>query len=95
MDTMSRAPKVCAEPDCVQLTRGAPRCPAHTKTSRWPNRQYPRTSRAGHQARRLRVLDRDQHQCQLRYADICVGTATICDHIVALALGGNDTDENC
>ena len=38
---------------------------------------------------------RDRHLCQLRYPGICIGTATRCDHIVAVGLGGADTDDNC
>ena len=78
----------------IELVRGASYCPEHQPAHRWPKRQRPRTSRAGHQQRRLRVLARDGHRCQLRY-DGCQGVATVCDHIVVLALGGQDTHANC
>jgi 5-methylcytosine-specific restriction enzyme A len=46
---------------------------------------------SGWQEIRLRVLRRDCYQCQLRYADICVGKASQVDHIVQPeAGGGND-----
>jgi 5-methylcytosine-specific restriction protein A len=57
----------------------------------WPDRPRSRTSRTGHKNRRQRVLKRDGYQFQLRYPG-CEGRATIVDHIVALALGGADTD---
>ena len=37
---------------------------------------------------RKKVLERDGYQCQLRYADICVGRATQVDHIVQPEAGG-------
>lgn len=53
-----------------------------------------RTSTAEHKARRIRVLRRDNYECQIKGPN-CIGKATICDHIVAIALGGADTDDNC
>jgi hypothetical protein len=43
---------------------------------------------SGWQAARKRVLERDRYQCQLRYADICVGRASQVDHIVQPEAGG-------
>jgi 5-methylcytosine-specific restriction protein A len=40
------------------------------------------------QARVRRVLERDGYQCQLRYADICVGKASQVDHIIQPEAGG-------
>jgi len=37
---------------------------------------------------RKRVLERDGYQCQLRYADICLGKASQVDHIVQPEAGG-------
>jgi hypothetical protein len=31
----------------------------------------------------------------LRYAGVCIGIATVVDHVLALKLGGSDTDDNC
>ena len=71
-------------------------CLEHEKQRGWVRgRNETRTNRPEHEARRARILKRDNHSCQLRYPGICLGTATICDHIVALGLGGADTDENC
>jgi 5-methylcytosine-specific restriction protein A len=39
---------------------------------------------------RKKVLERDGYQCQLRYADICVGRASECDHIVQPEAGGSN-----
>ncbi|WP_448389415.1 HNH endonuclease [Mycolicibacterium sp. XJ1904] len=86
-----RAPKHCGIQGCQQLARPGQRCPAHKH--RW-GRGDKRTGTTQHKARRLRVLKRDGYQCQLRYPG-CIGTATICDHIIALGLGGRDADDNC
>lgn len=53
-----------------------------------------RTSSPAHRARRARVLARDGHACQLRLPG-CAGHATVCDHVVNLAAGGTDSDDNC
>jgi 5-methylcytosine-specific restriction protein A len=37
---------------------------------------------------RKKVLERNGYQCQLRYADICVGKASQVDHIVQPEAGG-------
>jgi 5-methylcytosine-specific restriction protein A len=37
---------------------------------------------------RLEVLKRDDYQCQLRFADTCVGRASQVDHIVQPEAGG-------
>ena len=42
----------------------------------------------GWQVIRKRVLERDGYQCQLRYADICIGRASQVDHIVQPEAGG-------
>lgn len=60
----------------------------------WKNGGPTRTTTPEHKARRTRVLRRDRFRCQIR-GPKCLGRATICDHILALALGGTDTDENC
>jgi 5-methylcytosine-specific restriction enzyme A len=46
------------------------------------------------QAVRKKVLERDGYQCQLRYADICVGRASQVDHIVQPEAGGTNALEN-
>ena len=58
-----------------------------------------RTSTTAHKQRRRRVLERDNHQCQIR-GPKCIGTATECDHIINVKAFGNqpelaETDENC
>jgi len=44
--------------------------------------------RSGWQVIRKQVLVRDGYQCQLRYADVCVGRASQVDHIVQPEAGG-------
>jgi 5-methylcytosine-specific restriction protein A len=48
----------------------------------------------GWQVIRKRVLVRDHYQCQLRYADICVGRASQVDHIVQPEAGGTNDLSN-
>jgi 5-methylcytosine-specific restriction enzyme A len=43
---------------------------------------------------RKQVLERDGYQCQLRYADICVGRASAVDHIVQPEAGGTNDPGN-
>ena len=43
---------------------------------------------SGWQAVRKRVLEGDGYQCQLNYADICLGRASQVDHIVQPEAGG-------
>jgi 5-methylcytosine-specific restriction protein A len=74
-------PRACAR--CHQPARG--RCPC-TKGS-WGQG----STRAGRKARTA-ALNRDRHQCQLRY-DGCTGTATEADHITSItALGQSRAD---
>lgn len=86
-----RAKKHCGIQGCTQLVRPGTRCPQHQHG--W-GKGAQRTGTTTHQARRLRVLARDRHLCQLRY-DCCITQATVCDHTLALGLGGTDTDDNC
>jgi 5-methylcytosine-specific restriction protein A len=46
--------------------------------------------RSGWQATAKRVLERDHHECQLRFPGICVGRAREVDHIVQPEAGGTD-----
>lgn len=73
----------------MTLVRPGTRCPLHQH--RW-GKGHTRTNTTEHRARRLRVLKRDRYLCQLRY-DCCISEATIADHTIALALGGQDTDD--
>ncbi|WP_205124362.1 HNH endonuclease [Tsukamurella asaccharolytica] len=53
-----------------------------------------RTSTPEHRARRRRVFARDGHRCKIRGPQ-CTGAADVLDHIVPIAEGGDETDENC
>jgi len=44
--------------------------------------------------RRLACLERDHHQCQIRYRDICTGVASEVDHIRPASQGGTDSLTN-
>lgn len=63
-------------------------------THRWGTGARDRTGTAEHKKQRQRILRRDRHQCQLRYAGICTLTATEMDHRSNVAAGGTDDDEN-
>ena len=92
MVIMPRPPKHCGINGCVRIVPAGQRCEQHQH--RW-GRGNPRTSTPEHRARRARVLARDGGRCQLQYEGICIHRATVCDHIQALGLGGQDTDDNC
>ena len=91
-----RAPKICSHQGCVALVYdGGRHCAEHVKLHRWQGTDTRRTSTAAHKARRARVLRRDGGVCQLGYEGVCVHPATECDHVISIADGGEDTDENC
>ncbi|MGV0675842.1 HNH endonuclease [Mycolicibacterium fortuitum] len=92
---MARAPKLCGATGCTTLVRGHTYCPHHQRQRGWRRGGTTRTNTTEHRARHDRVLQRDGYQCSLRYPGICIGTATICDHIVALTEHGADSDDNC
>lgn len=86
---MPRAPRVCADPNCVTLTHTT-RCPDHTKHG-W-GKGNPRTKDPRHEAWRKTVLTRDHWRCQIRHPTRCIGKANIADHIIAVAFGGPEYD---
>lgn len=59
-------------------------------TSGWGGKGSDRTWRK----LRARILDRDQHQCQIRLPGICIGHATHVDHILPKTKGGTDHPTN-
>lgn len=92
---MPRAPKVCNELGCATLVYSERRrCDVHYKPFGGKGGTSSRTKTSAHKHRRLRVLARANYQCQIRYADICLGDATDFDHIVALSERGADNDGN-
>ena len=92
-----RAKHVCPVDGCTRLIdAGVRRCTEHASQRGWGARTSSGTSRTGtaaHKARRLRILKRDP-TCRLGYPG-CTLTSTVLDHVVALGLGGADTDSNC
>lgn len=92
-----RGKKICGwSTGCSKLVDSGTRyCEQHRREHQWQGVDSKRSGTAEHRARQDRVLARDGHRCQIRYEDICLGHATTLDHIVALGLGGDDSDENC
>lgn len=94
---MSRAPKLCNHPGCVDLVPAGTRCCTEHHQAGW-NRS-PRTASAGRtgnrawREQRAKVLQRDGHQCQLRLPG-CTVIATEVDHVIAVHLGGGDANTN-
>lgn len=88
---MPRAPKPCGIKGCTVIVPNGQRCADHRHG--WPtNTGATRTNTAEHRDWRTQVLQRAGHRCQIHYPDICIGTATIADHIKATALGGAHYD---
>jgi 5-methylcytosine-specific restriction protein A len=86
---MPKAPRKCAGNNgtCPQLIRHANYCPEHQRTNSWAGRTTGQGSTNQWRKTRLLVLQRDRHQCQLRY-DGCTGYATEVDHIDGIATTG-------
>lgn len=61
-----------------------------------PPRKTGRGSTRAWRTTRARILDRDQHRCQVlnKYGRPCGNTATTVDHIIPVARGGTDDPEN-
>jgi 5-methylcytosine-specific restriction enzyme A len=95
MSAYGRAPKICAEPGCVQLVRNASRCPEHSKPAYQGSTRGASTSSSAWKQLRLLILRRDNRQC--RIADTgCEGLANEVDHILPVARGGSEFDPaNC
>jgi 5-methylcytosine-specific restriction protein A len=87
---LPRAPKHCGINGCTELVPNGQRCEQHKHG--W-GKGNPRTNTRAHRDLRQRVLARDGHTCQIKYPGICIGHATIADHVLALGLGGQDTDD--
>jgi 5-methylcytosine-specific restriction protein A len=94
---MPRAPRHCGINGCVSIVPAGQRCPEHRSTWSTAPRSASskRTSTRAWRQQRAKVLQRDQHTCQLRYPDICIGTATQIDHCISVADGGGDEMSNC
>ena len=69
---------------------GTSRCRAHTRSGWATHRPVANLYAYGSDwaTRARQVLVRDGYQCQLRYADICVGRASQVDHIIQPEAGG-------
>lgn len=90
-----RANKICGHEICSRIVPpGVRYCDQHRTEKQWRGVDSKRSGATGHQARRQRVLRRDNYLCQLRY-EACVQLASHVDHVVPLAEGGADDDRNC
>lgn len=80
---MPRAPKPCGIKGCKTIVPNGTRCPLHANG--W--KQGPRTASSqvtttwAWQQLTPKVLERDHHQCQIRYPGHCTGRATVVDKI--------------
>lgn len=85
---MPRAPRRCpgANGTCDELITGTKYCPEHTVAWRG-QRTASSTVTTTAQWRKLAptILDRDGHQCQIQYPDICTGYADTVDKIIPAA----------
>lgn len=79
---MPRAPRRCPGDDyqCPHMITTTQYCPDHTRPWRGERTASSRvTITAEWQALVPVILDRDNHQCQIRYPNICIGHATTVD----------------
>ncbi|MGH9281636.1 MAG: HNH endonuclease [Acidimicrobiales bacterium] len=84
----TRAARPCPEPGCPELTTGG-RCPRHARPA-WRNSTRDQRLPDDWPDRRLRILNRDGHTCQVRFS-VCAGLATEVDHIIP---GDDHSDAN-
>lgn len=83
----TRAERICPQPGCIE-----PRpCEKHTPKPWAKSTRRERIGTSGWQQQRdaHRILARDGHTCCQ-----CGAPATIADHIIPVAQGGPDTDDN-
>lgn len=76
---------------------GAVDCQRHGARSGWATHRPAANAyayRSGWQARAKQVLERDRHECQLRYPGVCIGRAREVDHIVQPEAGGTNDLSN-
>ena len=88
------APRPCKQPGCSTLVRdGSARCSAH-KLQQWVKRpEVKRQSGRALQRKRAELFAREP-LCRLCAANGFVTIAALRDHIVPLAEGGADDDDN-
>ena len=85
---MPRAPRRCPGDDyeCPNLiAAGQKYCPDHTVAWRGQRTASSRATSWDWEPIRDRVLQRDGHQCRIRYPGICIGTATVVDKEIPAA----------
>lgn len=85
---MPRAPRRCpgGAGTCTELIINRPYCPEHTQAWAGPRTASSRIT-STRQWRELEpeILRRDGYACQIRYAGICTGYATVVDKITPAA----------
>jgi len=92
---MPKAPRLCSGDagHCLNLIRHGTHCSECTpRPWRGPRtRSSTVTSTGAWKQLRRKVLDRDNHRCQVRGPN-CTGHATQVDHIINVAAGGAELD---
>lgn len=84
---MPRAPKPCGIQGCKTIVSNGTRCPDHANGWKTSPRTASSTITGTAQWQQFRktILDRDHHTCQIRYPEICTGTATVVDKVTPAA----------
>lgn len=92
---MPRAPKHCGIGGCTVIVPNGRRCPEHANG--WknspPTASTLRTGTRAWRETRARVLQRDNHRCQIR-GPRCTINATEVDHRTPAYLGGTNDPAN-
>jgi HNH endonuclease len=90
----ARARKICGAVNCHQLAEIRARyCDDHRRQKQWAGSDKKRTGTTAHRNRQARIFAAVQYRCEIRWEG-CTFTAEVLDHIIALGLGGADTDGN-
>ena len=96
---MPRAPRRCpgGNGTCTERIRPpAKYCPEHTKEWMWRHKTASSANTQQREYRRIhdQILERDHHQCQIRYEGRCTGVGDTVDHIRPAAHGGSNHPSN-
>lgn len=90
----ARAKKICGHETCHQVAESGGRyCDTHRREKQWRGSDPKRSGTAAHRNRQGRIFANAGYRCEIRWEG-CTLTAEVLDHIIALGLGGADTDAN-
>jgi len=91
---MSRAMKICGSPQCHRVALPGQRyCDTCRSEKQWAGVDKKRSGTAAHRNRQARIFEQAGYRCEIQWPG-CTFTADILDHIIALGLGGADSDAN-